>query len=204
MRLVAGPRQSDRYGVACSDAITPSGDVQRRSRDIGYRRRNGLDRRSERQRQAQEGAMTVEWGKRIASRANGRRPGKASQQRHQRPLNLDYHLGGLPGDHWQKSDELQRATYSLIGMQQNGLAAQALGAQPQRLGKISAKRSCVLPQPTPFVLSPAVIEVTDSQVLETFVILHFGKAGFVSQRLSVARDRRCRAIQRNQRPRKIA
>ena len=78
-----------------------------------------------------------------------------------------YTLHASHGDGW--FSEKRRITVfgeALFGVQQNGLARQRFGSQPQRLREI-VPRGIVFRVPAPFVFFPAAFELPEDQIRKT-------------------------------------
>lgn len=114
-----------------------------------------------RKRQAEQGNMAVErrWRRVVGNDGDAREI--VSQQAQERRLYLEYHLPRLFLQRRHIAAELQRVAQALSRMHKDGLAFQLALAQP-RTASVRAGLPAILP--SPFIVVPAVLELSDKQI----------------------------------------
>src|SRR6516162_5957279 len=99
--------------------------------------------------------------------------------------------------------ELNGVSISLLGVQENGFAANWLISKPQWLSKIASLSSPMLLPPSRFKGTPTLFEVAKRDQRQASVELHFGKSRMAGQRqveiidglmVSIERDERGAAV----------
>ena len=64
-------------------------------------------------------------------------------------------------DEWYIAAELKRIAEPLLGVQENGFSGNLFSAEPQRLYEVSVRSLLLYGFPSPFVLPPAALKVTN-------------------------------------------
>jgi hypothetical protein len=97
-------------------------------------------------------------------------------------LNLQNHARAKARDQWCIADELDRVAEALLGMEQDGLAAERLIAEPQRRQKASAVPRERGGLPARFVAAPSGEEIAQRQLDKASHEPPFGKIRLACQR----------------------
>ena len=99
--------------------------------DIGHMRRDGFEFGAERERQAHQRAMPVEWRQRFAAANDHRCACHLRQQGFELRLDLQNDFGASLGEQRHVAHELQRVAKTLFGVKQQSLAGDVLFAEPK-------------------------------------------------------------------------
>ena len=103
--------------------------------------------------------MPIDRGQCLASGANREHIGQARQQRFQLRLYFQHDTRALPRHRDGVARKLQGVAETLLGIEQNGLAAEIAAAEPEGLRH---PRDCHAQQSPPFVFLPAGPEVSNA------------------------------------------
>ena len=138
-----------------------------RSGEVASRRGDRLERRAEDVGQREQRRLDVEGGQRGAARHDRRIPLQACEQGRKWRLALEDDCAAALGHQRHIAGELEGVAEALLGIEQNGSAAQWL-ARPSWLGE-AAGRAALLGAPAPFVLGKAPSEISALQIGERAV-----------------------------------
>jgi hypothetical protein len=151
----ARPHKPDLEAGRYVEAVAPIRGALGREREVWDRRRDGVERGAERERQRHQRTLHVECGQPLAARDDVD-AGHAGDERDQRPAHLEHELAAARRDQRDVAQELDGVAEALLGMQQDGLAGERLAA-PLRLREIARRQ--VADAPARLVFFPAGREV---------------------------------------------
>jgi len=127
---VSGPHQANAGLFMLAQTFVPRTRFALTRGKVGRRRGYGLKQRRERQRQAEQRAMKIECGERVAFRYDLDRAAERVHHLLQRLLHLQDHMGAARGDERCVTAELDGVAEALLGMEENGLALDLLRPEP--------------------------------------------------------------------------
>ena len=117
--------------------------------------------------------MHVEIGQRLAARDHAGDAFDARQHARQLRLHFEHDLRAPARQQRRVADELDGVAQPLLGMQQDGLAAERIFAEPERLAEAAARRHAAA-LPAPFVFLEAAAVVAERQQRQPFVVVGVG------------------------------
>ena len=127
---VARPDQADPGAPLSLYARLPRRHALRRRGQISSSRRNCLEPRSECEWKTDQRAMKIESGSGTALRHNLRPAAKRRHQRLQCFLDFENHPRTARGKQWHVTAELDRITETLLSVEKNSLASDAVSSGP--------------------------------------------------------------------------
>src|SRR6185437_16307629 len=164
---VAGPGEADARPALFAEPLRPHAREVGLCVQIWDVRRDRLQTRAERERQAEQRALPVERRQRLAA-GDDLDSANAVQQAQQGRLHLEHHARAAGDDQRHIPAELDGVAETLLAMNQDRLPGNRLAA-PERLAEIAARANERLLVPAPLVAGPAVLIIAGEELQQRLV-----------------------------------